>query len=46
MKEASDSDTIDKTADELLSYDDEKLLVCGYAYKTESIEKDQSKGFN
>lgn len=40
MKEQSDSETIDETANELLGVNNENLLIMGYAYKNEAIEKD------
>lgn len=46
VKEQSESETIDETADELLSVKDENLLIMGYAYKNESIEMDQKKGIS
>ena len=42
--DATDSKTIDKTAEEILGYDDNKIIVLGVAYKREAIEKDNSKG--
>jgi len=39
-----DSKTIEKTAEDFLGYNDEKIDVFGYAYKNEIIEKDDSKG--
>lgn len=40
MKEQSESETIDETANELLSVKDDNLLIMGYAYKNDAIEKD------
>jgi len=39
-----DSKTIEKTAEDLLGYNDDKINVFGYAYKNEMIEKDDYKG--
>ena len=44
MIEASDSATIEKVAEQLLGYNDDKINVFGYAYKSEVIEKDDEKG--
>ena len=38
--DATDSKTIEKTAEEILGYDDNKIIVLGVAYKREAIEKD------
>ena len=35
-----ESKTIEKTAEDLLGYNDDKINVFGFAYKNEIIEKD------
>jgi hypothetical protein len=37
---ASNSPTIEKTAEEVLGFNDEKINVFGYAYNTQVFEKD------
>ena len=44
LVEACDSATINKTSEELLGYKDNKIIVLGFAYKNEAIEKDDNKG--
>ena len=39
-----DSLTIIKTSEELLGYKDDKINVFGFAFKNETIEKDDKKG--
>ena len=41
---ASLSKTIEKTAEAILGYNEDKIHVLGVAYKREAIEKDDSKG--
>ena len=41
---ASLSKTIEKTAEAILGYNEDKIFVLGVAYKREAIEKDDSKG--
>jgi hypothetical protein len=42
--DATDSKTIEKTAEAILGYNEDKIHVLGVAYKREAIEKDDSKG--
>lgn len=41
---AKESKTIQKTAEDLLGYNDDKINIFGFAYKTEIIQKDNEKG--
>ena len=40
----NDSKTIEKTAEDLLGYSDDKINIFGIAYKNEIIERDLQKG--
>lgn len=44
LVESCDSETINKTSEEILGNRDDKINVLGFAYKNEAIEKDHNKG--
>ena len=43
---ASNSPTIEKTSEELLGYNEDKINVFGNAYTTHVIQKEESKGLD
>ena len=38
--------TIEKTAEDILGYNDEKIIVYGCAYERKIIQKDETKGLD